>query len=1004
MYIFLLGENTRRVAMSTRTVELFRGSRGYGFTLSGQGPCVLSNIVPESPADLAGLVIGDRVLEANGRNVSMLGHDEVVKWIAGSGHSGSSLTILIGVPENGKSQFPSQLKYSEASTIRPPPFPSFAIQGKDIQNHQFIDSSSDDEFTRKNGYRERNIAKHNHNPQTRRDGHLHQVRSFSPPIVHDKGNDFIVSDDECHNPRATEPKSHRDQVDDIINEGRDVGERDFQHTDHQVWNPKMALSNLNDTCLPKNPSSFPKPIHIRGHSEDSTLTDGSNWFPSPAAIASRRPKRHSPKKKTTRLSQEKYIPRPKYPSPLKKVNSPQATHCQLGGSEELQLLTESEISTFLHPTLDELRKSLKLQRDKNPSNIDLSKVVLKVVVGYLGTIEMPKQETPSSRDVENDSTPTISLQAIRNCIRRLRVEKKVHTTVLMCIFPENVILLNHHGVKLAEYPAHQITYCGTCTDDKRFLGLVTTRKLLKNEFFESEEDEEGTRGSSTESSRDMFSSSCHVFMTESTTNADESELLRRAKAFQFEPTKMQHSMSGDVHFIEFPLTVEPIAQTIMSIYSRSTEFYGNPQMDLEKDEGNGENHRMPLPQQISASGVASNVSPGQHSNTSGSLHSGTTRTSNSDSGIGFKDDGNGISANVIQAIAQVNREETNEEDEIRRSSDQSLKAGNEENTDNYHVPPIPIDDVVSERRRTSSIETEHEPRCVQENGNAGEESFNTEKLESQNSAENIRQSMQRYLHNKNQHLRKESEKLSSVETVSDNSRSSFHVPREEIHSGVRSSSGLPLYQSNSGLPPYQNPPNYPSVASANDLTQNRVTNTIEEAIPLTMSPQKYKQRIFSNDEMLESRGMASKKDFDYLTRNRVESIEGDNSSINTDMDRRDAHSGYSCSASSSLSREFSEQKQELKNLNVNHNQENVNSFKSLRKDKLVDKFLLPNSSCRSDSNLSQMIGEVETCVSIPTTSPGIISSSNQHQFFLHNSRSKLPDPQLLLSNTTNSKG
>ena len=966
--------------MSTRSVELFRGSRGYGFTLSGQGPCVLSNIVPESPADLAGLVIGDRVLEANGRNVSVLGHDEVVKWIAGSGHSGSSLTILIGIPKNGKSQFSSQLKYSEASTIRPPPFPSFAIQGKDIQNHQFIDSSSDDEFTRNNGYKERNITKHSHDPQTRRDGQLHQVRSFSPPIVHANVNDFIVSDDECHNPRATEPKSHRDQVDDITNESRDEDQSDFQHTDQQVWKPKMAIPNFNDTCLPKNPSNFPKPIHIRGHSEDSTLTDGSNWFPSPAAIASRRPKRHSPKKKTARLSQEKYIPRPKYPSPLKKVNSPQATHCQLGGSEELQLLTESEISTFLHPTLDELRKSLKLQRDKNPSNIDLSKVVLKVVVGYLGTIEMPKQETPSSRDVEIGSTPTISLQAIRNCIRRLRVEKKVHTTVLMCIFPENVILLNHHGVKLAEYPAHQITYCGTCTDDKRFLGLVTTRKLLKNEFFESEEDEEGTRGSSTESSRDMFSSSCHVFMTESTTNADESELLRRAKAFQFEPTKMQNSMSGEVHFIEFPLTVEPIAQTIMSIYSRSTEFHRNPQMDLDKDEGNGGN-----PQQISASGVASNVSPGQHSNTSGSLHSGTTRTSNSDSGIGFKDDGNVISANVIQAIAQVNREETNEKDEMRQSSEQSLEAGNEENADNFHVPSIPIDDVVNDRRRTSSIDTENESQGAQEHKNAGEESFNTEKLESQNSAENLRQSMQRYLHNKNQHLRKVSEKLSSVETVNDNSRSSFNAPRE-------------------GLPPYQNPPNYPFVTTANDLTQSRVTNTIDEAIPSTMSPKKYKKGIFSKDETLQSRGMASKNEFDYLTRNRVDSIEGDNSSINTDMDRRDAHSGYSCSASSSLSREFSEQKQALKNLNVNHDQENVNSFKSLRKDKLVDKFLLPNSSCRSDSNLSQMIGEVETCVSIPTTSPGIISSSNQHQFFLHNSRSKLPDPQLLLPNTANSKG
>ena len=92
------GRPPKETEMSTRSVELFRGSRGFGFTLSGQGPCVLSNIVPESPADIAGLQIGDLVLEANGRNVSVLGHDEVVKWIAGSGHSGSSLTLQIGFP------------------------------------------------------------------------------------------------------------------------------------------------------------------------------------------------------------------------------------------------------------------------------------------------------------------------------------------------------------------------------------------------------------------------------------------------------------------------------------------------------------------------------------------------------------------------------------------------------------------------------------------------------------------------------------------------------------------------------------------------------------------------------------------------------------------------------------------------------------------------------------------------------------------------------------------
>ena len=40
-----------------------------------------------------------------------------------------------------------------------------------------------------------------------------------------------------------------------------------------------------------------------------------------------------------------------------------------------------------------------------------------------------------------------------------------------------------------------------------------------------------------------------------------------------------------------------------------------------------------------------------------------------------------------------------------------------------------------------------------------EESFNTERLESQNSADNLRQSMQRYLATKHQHLKKASEQL-----------------------------------------------------------------------------------------------------------------------------------------------------------------------------------------------------------------------------------------------------
>ena len=66
----------------------------------------------------------------------------------------------------------------------------------------------------------------------------------------------------------------------------------------------------------------------------------------------------------------------------------------LNGGQEL-VMTERDISSFLHPTLNELRKSIKLQ-NKCGHQIDLSEAVMKAVVGYLGTIEMPKENQVSS--------------------------------------------------------------------------------------------------------------------------------------------------------------------------------------------------------------------------------------------------------------------------------------------------------------------------------------------------------------------------------------------------------------------------------------------------------------------------------------------------------------------------------------------------------------------------------------------------------------------------------
>ena len=115
-----------------------------------------------------------------------------------------------------------------------------------------------------------------------------------------------------------------------------------------------------------------------------------------------------------------------------------ANKVELGGGEELSLGGEN-LSSFLSQNLSELRQSMKAHQTRR-HNIDIAGAEAKCLVGYLGTIEMPEGLGREG-----------GLQEIRNCIRRLRVEKKVHTLVLLGIFDTCVILINHHGLKLAEF-------------------------------------------------------------------------------------------------------------------------------------------------------------------------------------------------------------------------------------------------------------------------------------------------------------------------------------------------------------------------------------------------------------------------------------------------------------------------------------------------------------------------------------------------------------------------
>jgi regulator of G-protein signaling len=71
----------KRSNYGVRSVELARGRQGFGFTISGQQPCILSCIVPGSPAERAGLRAGDYLVSANGQGVGRTPHDEVVRLI-----------------------------------------------------------------------------------------------------------------------------------------------------------------------------------------------------------------------------------------------------------------------------------------------------------------------------------------------------------------------------------------------------------------------------------------------------------------------------------------------------------------------------------------------------------------------------------------------------------------------------------------------------------------------------------------------------------------------------------------------------------------------------------------------------------------------------------------------------------------------------------------------------------------------------------------------------------
>ncbi|KAM6429368.1 regulator of G-protein signaling 12 isoform 1-T1 [Rhynochetos jubatus] len=198
------------------------------------------------------------------------------------------------------------------------------------------------------------------------------------------------------------------------------------------------------------------------------------------------------------------------------------------------LLSKEEISKVLNDD-SVFRTGLESAED---FGLDASILNVAMVVGYLGSIELPS----TTSNLENES-----LQAIRGCMRRLRAEQKIHSLVMMKIMHDCIQLCSDRSGVVAEYPAEKLAFSAVCPDDRRFFGLVT---MQTNDDASLAQEDEG-----------VLRTSCHVFMVDP-------ELFHHkihqgiARRFGLECTADPDTNGC----LEFPTSSLPVLQFISVLY------------------------------------------------------------------------------------------------------------------------------------------------------------------------------------------------------------------------------------------------------------------------------------------------------------------------------------------------------------------------------------------------------------------------------------------------------
>lgn len=242
----------------------------------------------------------------------------------------------------------------------------------------------------------------------------------------------------------------------------------------------------------------------------------------------------------------------------------------------------------------------------------------KIIVGYLGTIEMPGKLTGAR------------LQIVRQCIKKMRQEKRQPVAVLMTILPHCMTLRNANNQVLATYAASRMSYVsnGSQSETERSqtnFGLITTAYYNANGVMVSP----GRAPAAALHAEMVVSNSCHVFMVNQKI-VDHRVHFAKLSLFKIRCTRDPISNLC----LEFPKDTDYVVNLIRSMYTLNV----NEERLLRVARSRAAAAIMD--DRNEAAALSNSPQPSNHSEL-------TTTSSNSDSGIGFHNDCTNICDRIL---------------------------------------------------------------------------------------------------------------------------------------------------------------------------------------------------------------------------------------------------------------------------------------------------------------------------------------------------------------------